>query len=96
VTCLPVSPVYKDGGKEKRKEGNNKFTSSIRCYFVRTQSGWDRDDPYILHNKTMDEARKLFMHIHTAPTVGKYLARLGILLILFPRAYISRTLLLLE
>jgi RNA-dependent RNA polymerase len=73
-----VLSVYKNGGKEKRKkDGNQIFSSSVKCYFVRTESGWDRDEPYILSNKTIDEARKMFMHIHTVPTVAKYLARLG-------------------
>ena len=89
MTCLPILPVYKDGGKEKRKqengknEGNHKYSSSVRCYFVRTESGWDRDEPYIFSNKQIDEVRKSFMHIHTVPTVAKYVARLGILLLLF-------------
>jgi RNA-dependent RNA polymerase len=76
---MHLLPVYKDGGKEKKgkKEGNQKFSSSVKCYFVRTESGWSRDEPYILSNKTIDEVRKMFMHIHTAPTVAKYVSRLG-------------------
>lgn len=73
--------IFKNGGKEKRKkDGNQKYSSSVKCYFVRTESGWDRDEPYILSNKTIDEARKMFMHIHTVPTVAKYLARFSLVL----------------
>ncbi|KAM0921108.1 hypothetical protein ACQ4PT_007016 [Festuca glaucescens] len=74
--------VYKDGGKEKKrkKEGNQKFSSSVKCYFVRTESGWDRDEPYILSSRTIDEIRKMFMHIHTAPTVAKYVSRFSLVL----------------
>jgi hypothetical protein len=82
---LPLLSVYKDGGKaekikeERKKERNKKCTSSVRCYFVRTESGWDRGVPYILSNRTIGDARKIFMHIHTVPSVAKYLARLAIL-----------------
>jgi RNA-dependent RNA polymerase len=52
-----VLPSYKEGGKEgkkeRKKEGNQKFSSSVKCYFVRTESGWDRDEPYILSTRTM-------------------------------------------
>lgn len=74
--------VYKDGGKdekkkeEKRNGENKKCTSAVRCYFVRTESGWKMDEPYILSGKTVNQARKLFMHIHTAPTLAKYMASL--------------------
>jgi RNA-dependent RNA polymerase len=73
--------VYKDGGKEEKiKEdrrfgGNEKCTSAVRCYFVRTESGWKMDEPYILSGKTISQARKLFMHVHNAPTLAKYMAR---------------------
>ncbi|KAF7035733.1 hypothetical protein CFC21_046550 [Triticum aestivum] len=73
--------IHKDGGKEeKRKEGTKKFSSGVKCYFLRTESGWNRDDGYILSNKTIDEARKLFMHVHTVPTLAKYLARFALVL----------------
>ncbi|KAL5220095.1 hypothetical protein ABZP36_024808 [Zizania latifolia] len=78
--------VYKVGGKEekmkeeKRKEKNKKCTSTVRCYFVRTESGWSTDEPYILSGRTVDQARKLFMHIHTAPTLAKYNARFALIL----------------
>jgi len=78
--------VYKDGGKEGKIEedrtngGNEKCTSAVRCYFVRTESGWKMDEPYILSGKTISQARKLFMHIHTAPTLAKYMARFALIL----------------
>ncbi|XP_048562321.1 probable RNA-dependent RNA polymerase 3 isoform X1 [Triticum urartu] len=73
--------IHKDGGKEgKRKEGTEKFSSGVKCYFLRTESGRNRDDAYILSNKTIDEARKLFMHVHTVPTLAKYLARFTLVL----------------
>lgn len=69
--------------------------SSVSCYFVRTESEWDRDHPYILSNKTIDQARNLFMHIHTAPDIANYMSRFTILLIvysLFITEYLSWTL----
>ncbi|XP_044975321.1 probable RNA-dependent RNA polymerase 3 isoform X1 [Hordeum vulgare subsp. vulgare] len=78
--------IHKDGGREKRikaekkKERNKKCTSSVRCYFVRTECGWDKCVPYILSNRTIGDARKLFMHVHTAPSIAKYVARFGLVL----------------
>jgi RNA-dependent RNA polymerase len=85
MTDLLFLPVHKDGGKkEKQKEEqekaeNKKFSPSVRCYFVCIESGWNRDVPYILSGCTIDQARRRFMHIHNAPTVSKYLARLTFL-----------------
>lgn len=83
LTCVLMLPVYKDGGKEKKRkqeigknEGNYKYSSCVKCYFVRTESGWDKDEPYVFSNKNIGEVRKSFMHIHTVPTVAKYVARL--------------------
>ena len=80
--CLVYNfSVYKDGGKEekikedRRNGGNEKCTSAVRCYFVRSESGWKMDEPYILSGKTISQARELFMHVHTAPTLAKYMAR---------------------
>uniref|UniRef100_J3KXC5 RNA-dependent RNA polymerase n=1 Tax=Oryza brachyantha TaxID=4533 RepID=J3KXC5_ORYBR len=74
--------IYKDGGKEKKMiEGEKRNSSStVRCYFVRTESGWNTDEPYILSGKTVGQARELFMHINTAPTLAKYMARLALIL----------------
>uniref|UniRef100_K3Y3E1 RNA-dependent RNA polymerase n=2 Tax=Setaria italica TaxID=4555 RepID=K3Y3E1_SETIT len=77
---------HKDGGKEeklkeeKKKEKNKKCSTSVRCYFVRTESGWERDYHYDLSGHTIDQARRLFMHIHNAPTVAKYLSRFALIL----------------
>lgn len=85
MTGMPLSSVYKDGGRERRikaekkKEKNKKCTSSVRCYFVRTECDWDKGVPYILSNRTIGDARKLFMHVHTVPSVAKYVAMLAIL-----------------
>ncbi|TVU21362.1 hypothetical protein EJB05_30992, partial [Eragrostis curvula] len=78
--------LFKDGGKEeklkeqRKKEKNKHYVSSVRCIFVRTESGWDRDEPFVLSNKTISQARRLFMHIHNAPTVAKYLTRFALIL----------------
>ncbi|KAI4350804.1 hypothetical protein L6164_005219 [Bauhinia variegata] len=67
--------VFKDGGKEEKKK--NPTTSSVKCYFVRMESraSVDERQSYILSNKTMSEARCLFMHAHTLTNVTKYMAR---------------------
>uniref|UniRef100_A0A0D9Y4K5 RNA-dependent RNA polymerase n=1 Tax=Oryza glumipatula TaxID=40148 RepID=A0A0D9Y4K5_9ORYZ len=77
--------VYKDGGKEEKLkqekiEDKNKCTSPVRCYFVRTESGWNMDEPYILSGRTVGQARELFMHISSAPTLAKYMARFALIL----------------
>ncbi|WVZ83865.1 hypothetical protein U9M48_030961 [Paspalum notatum var. saurae] len=77
--------VYKDEGKEKIKKGSEqgeikKSTSSVRCYFICTESGWREDGAYILPHKTIDQFRKLFMHIHTVPTLAKYMKRFSLIL----------------
>uniref|UniRef100_A0A0E0JF82 RNA-dependent RNA polymerase n=1 Tax=Oryza punctata TaxID=4537 RepID=A0A0E0JF82_ORYPU len=77
--------LYKDGGKdnkmkeENRQEKNKKCTSSVRCYFVRTESGWNMDEPYILSGRTIGQARDLFMHIRTALTLAKYMPRFALI-----------------
>lgn len=78
LNCLLLLSVYKDGGKEEKKK--NPTSSSVKCYFVRMESGWDSDEPYILSDKLVHEARTIFMHVHTVPTVAKYLARSNFLL----------------
>jgi len=39
------------------------------------ESGWERDHPYHLSGHTIEQACRLFMHIHNAPTVAKYVSR---------------------
>ncbi|KAF0915964.1 hypothetical protein E2562_000600 [Oryza meyeriana var. granulata] len=74
--------VYKDGGKEGKmtEEKKKKYSSPVRCYFVRTESGWNMDEPYILSGRTVGQARELFMHICTTPTLAKYMARFALIL----------------
>ncbi|KAK1602773.1 hypothetical protein QYE76_037741 [Lolium multiflorum] len=77
--------IFKDSGKadkikEERKERNKRCTSSVRCYFVCTESGWGRGVPQFLSDRTIGDARKIFMHIHTVPSVAKYLARFSLIL----------------
>jgi hypothetical protein len=74
---------YKDGKKGKKKKDDEqgeikKCTSSVRCYFICTES---EDESYILSHKTVDQCRKLFMHIHTAPTLANYMKRFVIYLL---------------
>ncbi|PKA63394.1 putative RNA-dependent RNA polymerase 3 [Apostasia shenzhenica] len=72
--------VFKDGGKEEKKK--NPMTSPVKCHFVRTESCWAMDEmkPYILFNKAINEARCMFMHIHTVSTIAKYIARFSLIL----------------
>ncbi|KAF8650247.1 hypothetical protein HU200_064005 [Digitaria exilis] len=70
--------VYKDGGKEKKKKDDERTESSVRCYFICTESGWRGDE--ILSHRTVDQCRTLFMHIHTAPTLSNYMKRFSLIL----------------
>ncbi|XP_049934875.1 probable RNA-dependent RNA polymerase 5 isoform X2 [Nymphaea colorata] len=71
--------VYKDGGKEEKKKNNY---SSVKCFFVRTESraAIDQAEDYILSNKSITEARAMFMHVHTLPHLSKYMARFSLIL----------------
>ncbi|KAL5572573.1 hypothetical protein UlMin_022170 [Ulmus minor] len=72
--------VFKDGGKEEKKKDPN--SSPVKCYFVRFESEAliDQNTPYILSNKTVFEARCLFMHAHTVSSVPSYMARFSLIL----------------
>ncbi|TKY44577.1 RNA-dependent RNA polymerase 4 [Spatholobus suberectus] len=72
--------VFKDGGKEEKKK--DPTSSSVKCYFVRMQScsSADENAVYILSNKTVSEARTLFMHAHMLPSLDKYMARFSLIL----------------
>ncbi|KAK7314414.1 hypothetical protein VNO77_32936 [Canavalia gladiata] len=72
--------VFKDGGKEEKKK--DPTTSSVKCYFVRMESYCASDESafYLLSNKTVFEARSLFMHVHTLPNLEKYMARFSLIL----------------
>lgn len=67
--------VFKDGRKEGKKK--DPTSSPVKCYFVRTESYSSSDEraSYILSNKTMFDARSLFMHAHTLTSLDKYMAR---------------------
>ncbi|KAK8696975.1 hypothetical protein V6N13_113142 [Hibiscus sabdariffa] len=67
--------VFKDGGKEAKKK--NPSTSSVKCLFVRFESNASIDEgkEYVLSGKTVKEARSLFMHVHTLPSMTMYMAR---------------------
>ncbi|WVZ72691.1 hypothetical protein U9M48_021110 [Paspalum notatum var. saurae] len=81
-----ANDVHKDGGKEEKqkeenkRQKNKKVSSSVRCYFIRMESKWERDYPYKLAGYTIGQARRLFMHINNAPTVAKYLSRFALIL----------------
>ncbi|XP_039690970.1 probable RNA-dependent RNA polymerase 5 isoform X2 [Medicago truncatula] len=72
--------VSKDGGKEAKKEDST--ASSVKCYFVRTESSCSADEreSYILSNKTMSDCRSFFMHAHLLPSIEKYMARFSLIL----------------
>ncbi|CAL0322159.1 unnamed protein product [Lupinus luteus] len=72
--------AFKDGGKEEKRK--DPTTSSVKCYFVRMNSSSSADErvPYILSNKTMFEARSLFMHVHMLANLDKYMARFSLIL----------------
>ena len=67
--------VFKDGGKEEKKKDFS--GKGVKCYFIRTDSTASNDmgQPYIFSGKSIHEARMHFMHVHTLPTLAKYMAR---------------------
>ncbi|XP_058074196.1 probable RNA-dependent RNA polymerase 5 [Magnolia sinica] len=71
--------VFKDGGKEKKK---NPTSSPVKCYFVCTESNATLDERRhnILFGKFIHEARCLFMHIITVPDMAKYMKRFHLIL----------------
>ncbi|GMN50612.1 hypothetical protein TIFTF001_019770 [Ficus carica] len=72
--------VFKDGGKEEKKK--DPTSSPVKCYFVRINSNaWiDQSASYILSNRTISEARHLFMHARTVSTVSNYMVRFSLIL----------------
>ncbi|XP_020528669.1 probable RNA-dependent RNA polymerase 5 isoform X2 [Amborella trichopoda] len=72
--------VFKDGGKEEKRKNAN--TTGVKCYFVCMKSDAESDmhTPYILSNKTIQEARSMFMDVHTVPNLAKYMARFSLIL----------------
>ncbi|TYH60945.1 hypothetical protein ES332_D07G014600v1 [Gossypium tomentosum] len=72
--------VFKGGGKEAKKK--DRSTSPVKCYFVRFESNAAIDDgkEYVLSGKTVQEARSVFMHVHTLPSMAKYMDRFSLIL----------------
>lgn len=67
--------MFKDGGKEEKKK--NPTTSPVKCFFVRTESDASKDSrDYILHGKTIREARSIFMDVDKLPSLSNCMARL--------------------
>ena len=76
-----IFSAFKDGrGDSKKPKAFDKKKSrsswAVKCYLVRHKSPaqWLEKD-YILFNKTMHEARCLFMHVHTTRSIAKYISR---------------------
>ncbi|CAM6081635.1 unnamed protein product [Calypogeia fissa] len=72
----------KDYEKQKKKPVDEKFSSSIHCYFVCTSSEAEADkkNEGFKQFKTIYEARCYIMHIHTTPNIAKYITRLQLAL----------------
>ncbi|KAG8636201.1 probable RNA-dependent RNA polymerase 5 isoform X2 [Manihot esculenta] len=71
--------VFKDGGKEEKKK--NPTTSPVKCFFVRTESDAFKDSrDYILHGKTIREARSIFMDVDKLPSLSNCMARFSLIL----------------
>ncbi|XP_018450904.1 probable RNA-dependent RNA polymerase 5 isoform X2 [Raphanus sativus] len=73
--------VSKGGGKEEKKK-KDFSTKGVKCYFIRTDStsANDMGTPYIFSGKSIYEARMHFMHVHTLPSLAKYMARFSLIL----------------
>ncbi|XP_031115652.1 probable RNA-dependent RNA polymerase 5 isoform X2 [Ipomoea triloba] len=79
--------VYKDE-KEKKKnlEERKKDPTLLKCYFIsiveRSNIGPCEDGrrPYTFSEKKINEARSQFMHVHTVPSIAKYIARFSLIL----------------
>ncbi|KAG8636202.1 hypothetical protein MANES_16G110000v8 [Manihot esculenta] len=73
------STMFKDGGKEEKKK--NPTTSPVKCFFVRTESDAFKDSrDYILHGKTIREARSIFMDVDKLPSLSNCMARFSLIL----------------
>ncbi|KAL3532522.1 hypothetical protein ACH5RR_006043 [Cinchona calisaya] len=79
--------VFKESKVAKRtKKGAEKnktsVSASVKCYFVRFDSiaPSGDDEPYILSSLEVNEARKLFMHVHKVSSMAKYIARFSLIL----------------
>nr|XP_043622606.1 probable RNA-dependent RNA polymerase 5 isoform X2 [Erigeron canadensis] len=78
--------VFKDGGKESLKNGNvdkkRRSSGTVKCYFVKRESiaPWIERDNSLMSYKTTHDLRCLFMHVHTVPSMAKYIARFSLIL----------------
>ncbi|XP_060209832.1 probable RNA-dependent RNA polymerase 3 isoform X2 [Lycium barbarum] len=73
--------VYKNEGKKKSSKDKEEKIDSVKCYFVRMESlNPCEEETYILHDKTVHEARCHFMHVHTVSSMAKYMARFSLIL----------------
>ncbi|KAG2323566.1 hypothetical protein Bca52824_016779 [Brassica carinata] len=54
--------------------------SEMLLYTHRSTSGNDMATPYIFSGKSIYEARKHFMHVHTLPSLANYMARFSLIL----------------
>ncbi|XP_031107582.1 probable RNA-dependent RNA polymerase 5 isoform X3 [Ipomoea triloba] len=73
--------VFKDEGKEKKSNPKDgRATTSVKCYFVRMETLGHAQESFILHGKTVHDARCLFMHVHMVSSMAKYMARFSLIL----------------
>ncbi|XP_051113989.1 probable RNA-dependent RNA polymerase 5 [Andrographis paniculata] len=63
--------VFKEGHKKAKKNQteDKKAPYSSGCYFIHLNS-----------EKSISEARRMFMHVHTLPSLAKYMARFSLIL----------------
>ncbi|KAM2419892.1 hypothetical protein EV1_026137 [Malus domestica] len=72
--------VFKDGGNKEKKKSPT--SSPVKCYFIRVDSSAaiDRGEDYKISNKTIHEARCIFMHPHTVSNLSNYMIRFSLIL----------------
>ncbi|KAH6827518.1 hypothetical protein C2S53_007863 [Perilla frutescens var. hirtella] len=87
--------VFKDERKKVKKnrdwEDKNCTYSDVKGYFVHFDSisTHGNEENYILSRKSVSEARRLFMHIHTLSTLEKYMARFSLILSKTTKLYLD-------
>ncbi|KAI4377766.1 hypothetical protein MLD38_015344 [Melastoma candidum] len=64
--------VFKDGGKEEKKR--DPTSSPVKCYFVCLEHS------KVAANRTIQQARSLFMHAHTVSSISCYMIRFSLIL----------------
>ncbi|KAM7515445.1 hypothetical protein LguiA_005028 [Lonicera macranthoides] len=82
LVCLRRFRFFVFKEQENKDKKKSPASSSAKCCFVRMESIAPRDgrENYILSNKTVHEARSIFMHLHTVPSMAKYAARFSLIL----------------